>query len=254
MITVERLKEQLVFDASLGRFFWKEWGRGRSRAKGKEAGSFDAHGYGQVSIDGKIYKEHRLVWFYIHGEWPSVQIDHINHERRDNRIENLRLANNAENHRNRPMQRNNTTGHVGVSYDRGAYVAKITVNGEQKHLGRFKTIESAVVAREEANIKYGFHDNHGVGVGRAQPKPLQDGYHKKNAVFIELNGCRMFAAEWARQPGCTVTAGMIRSRINSGWDVSKAIFTPFVTAKMASEKRERLCNGSYAPKALQANL
>lgn len=164
----------LQFDGSIGRFFWRErprrgWKAGRSL----EAGSFDVHGYGQVMIDGKIYKEHHLVWLWYHGEMPAVQIDHLNHQRRDNRIENLRLADNTVNHKNRPMQRNNTTGCVGVSFDRSRYVAYVTVSGKQIRLGRFKTLEEAVEARQRANREYGFHQNHGIGYGRSKHKPIK---------------------------------------------------------------------------------
>lgn len=55
-------------------------------------------------------KLHRMAWFYVHGEWPKGQIDHINHDRKDNRIANLRVVDNTENHRNRPLQSSNKTG------------------------------------------------------------------------------------------------------------------------------------------------
>lgn len=161
MLTHKRLLQVLRYVPEDGRFYWLKKGKGIKTAKNSQAGSFDAHGYGQVHIDGQIIKEHRLVWFYVHGEWPSGQIDHINHDRRDNRIENLRLVDNVENHRNRPMQKNNTSGHVGVRLYRGAYVAYINVCGKQIHLGRFKTIDGAIHARNVANAKHGFHCNHG---------------------------------------------------------------------------------------------
>lgn len=250
MVTHERLLEVLRYEPDEGRFYWiKQEGRGIKRSKNGQAGSFDAHGYGQVVIDGKIYKEHRLVWFYIHGEWPTSQIDHVNHARRDNRIENLRLVDNAENHRNRPKQRNNKTGTPGVWYDpRGFYAAYINVDGKRIDLGNHKTIEGAREAREAANEKYGYHSNHGVGIGIGKIKRLPNGCVKKNSVFIEINGRRMQAEEWSKQPGCTVSAGIIRSRMGSGWEAEDAVFAPFVTRKMAAEKRTRLPNGSFAPK------
>ena len=164
-ITIERLRELVEYNAELGRFFWLQSGRG-FMTKGAEAGSFDAHGYGQVRLDRQIYKEHRLVWFYHTGKWPEEQIDHINHQRRDNRFENLRLASNSENHRNRPMQRNNTSGFVGVYWDkRGWFESYINAGGKKIRLGRFKNIEDAIEARQEANRRYGFHENHGKGFG-----------------------------------------------------------------------------------------
>lgn len=171
MLTHERLKEVLRFDAERGRFFWRIPIKGIRC--GEEAGSFDAHGYGQVRIDRQIYKEHRLVWFYFTGEWPNGQIDHINHDRRDNRFENLRVVDNYENHLNRPMLRNNTSGVMGVSFNKRLqdYEAYITVNGKRMRLGRFRSLEDAAMARAEANKKFGFHENHGIGVGISKKKP-----------------------------------------------------------------------------------
>lgn len=249
MLTHQRLLEVLRYEPTEGRFYWLKKGRGVRSSRNYQAGSFDAHGYGQINIDGKVLKEHRLVWFYVHGEWPPGQIDHINHERRDNRIDNLRLVDNCENHKNRPMQKNNTTGHVGVSIHRGAFVAKITVLGKQIHLGRFKLLCDAVAARGRANSEYGFHGNHGDGFGQGRVKPLPKDSLKSNAFVIELEGQSMPATEWAKQDGVTASAGMIRSRIKNGWPAKKAIFTPFVTGKQRSDKRDRLMDGTYAPKA-----
>jgi len=158
------LKAILRYDPLKGRFYWIE-NRGTKIKAGYEAGSFDAHGYGQIRICGKIYKEHRLVWLYVHGKWPLKQIDHINHDRRDNRIDNLRLADNIENHRNRPKQRNNTTGIVGVSVNKGKYRAYINVDGKQINIGRFTSLSDAEAARKIAEQQYGFHKNHGKGNG-----------------------------------------------------------------------------------------
>jgi len=248
MLTHDRLCEVLRYNVDEGRFYWINGGRGIKPSKSRQAGSFDAHGYGQVSIGKKIYKEHRLVWFYVHGEWPTGQIDHINHQRRDNRIENLRIVDNTENHKNRPMQKNNKTGCPGVSYDRGSFVAKITVHGTQIHLGRFRVLEDAINARGKANNDYEFHVNHGVGVGKQRSPRLPDGIKKNNSVYIEHDGRRMIAAEWANEQNCTVTGGIIADRIRRGWNISDAIYLPRITGKQRSDKRIRLANGTYAPK------
>lgn len=173
MLTLERLKEALWYDEESGRFFWNTKIKGI--IIGSEAGSNDAHGYGQIRLDGKVYKEHRLVWLYVTGRWPEGQIDHINHERRDNRFHNLREVDNAGNHTNRPMQRNNTTGVVGVSYCKriDRYEAYITIDGKRKNLGHYKTLAQAREVREAANIQYGFHPNHGHGLGISRRKPKQ---------------------------------------------------------------------------------
>jgi hypothetical protein len=171
MHSIERLKQVLRYDPTIGRFFWAELVRGKR--VGDPAGSFDAHGYGQIRFDGVLYKEHRLVWAFVTGQWPNGQIDHVNHDRRDNRFENLRVVDNAENHRNRPMQANNTSGVVGVSYDRGRYVAYINAKGRKYNLGRFMTVDDARRARSDAMRRMGFHENHGTGQGRSKPAKLR---------------------------------------------------------------------------------
>lgn len=171
MLTKERLTEMLSFNADEGRFYWSAPVRGIR--VGMQAGSYDAHGYGQIRIDRRIYKEHHLVWLWMTGEFPKNQIDHINHDRRDNRPSNLRETTNTENHRNRPMQRNNTSGYVGVYLDRrGGYVSYITLDGVRKSLGRFNNLHDAIAARKQANVHYGFHENHGVGAGISKD-PIQ---------------------------------------------------------------------------------
>jgi hypothetical protein len=188
-ITQEELKEWLVFNNDIGRFFWKKKYRGIHTSKTLEAGSFDAHGYGQIRIRGEIYKEHRLVWLYVYGKWPDGQIDHINHNRRDNRVENLREVNNSENHKNRPLQRNNKTGVPGVCfYPKKGYYAYINVNGKRLNLGMFGELEEAISARRLAESNLGFHKNHGVGHGREKPKSS-----KRNKSVLDrlpLNGWR----------------------------------------------------------------
>lgn len=131
------------------------------RAKiGNVAGSHDK-GYRSVKIDGKSHRVHRLVWLWVHGEMPSKCIDHINHKRHDNRIENLRVASRLENSKNKTLHRNNTSGHAGVHKARGKWGANIRVNYRLIHLGLFDSFEDAVIARENAEIQYKFHENHG---------------------------------------------------------------------------------------------
>lgn len=245
MLTHETLCSKLIYNWNDGRLYWVERGRGILKKKNLQAGSYDAHGYGQIVIDRKVYKEHRLVWMYFYGEMPSKQIDHINHERRDNRIENLRVVDNKENHRNRPKQSNNKSGFVGVWKNRSAYCAYITVNGKRIYLGSFKSIDEAVLAREAANKKYGYHKMHGSGYGKSRAKPLNKDEIRKNAFFIEYDGRQMIAAEWAKEPGCTVREGVIRTRIRNGWNPHDAIFLPPVTAKQRAWQRGRRSDGTF---------
>lgn len=95
----------------------------------------------------------------------GYQIDHLDHNRYNNRIENLRLVTNQENHRNMPIRKDNCSGYTGVRWviDRGKWSATICIDGKTKHLGLFRDKDDAIAARQEAEIKYGFHPNHGRG-------------------------------------------------------------------------------------------
>lgn len=121
---------------------------------GRPAGSFDADGYVQFAYRGKKYKAHRVAWVYVHGHLPDdTEIDHRNHDRADNRIDNLRLATRKQNSENTRSRR---AGHFrGVSWwttPRGNsyWVARIKHHGTAKTLGYFHTIVDAVAARLRA--------------------------------------------------------------------------------------------------------
>lgn len=105
----------------------------------------------------------RVVWAMTYGYWPKLEIDHIDGNPLNNRIDNLREVDHVTNGRNQRTPTNNTTGVCGVyRYRTGdKWVAAIKVNYKKIHLGLFDTIEEAAAARKEAEIKYGFHENHG---------------------------------------------------------------------------------------------
>lgn len=132
---------------------------------GSTAGTKRPDGYLQVRHCGKLYLVHRIIWEMHHGEIADGdEIDHINHNKLDNRIENLRLVTRNENQMNRPMQYNNTSGVNGVDWNarNGKWRARIRVFGKEIHLGYFNNINDAKKAKHLADVKYGFHDNHGI--------------------------------------------------------------------------------------------
>jgi hypothetical protein len=100
---------------------------------------------------------------YTYGEFPKLFLDHINGDGEDNRVANLREADNAENMRNGRLKASNTSGFTGVWQQRatGNWVAELVYNNKKHHLGVFKTKEEAIEARKAGNIKFGFHKNHG---------------------------------------------------------------------------------------------
>jgi len=108
------------------------------------AGSVGARGYRCISVDYKIYKAHRLMWFYVYKKWPK-NTDHINGNKDDNRIVNLRECSSSQNNMNKCIQSNNTSGFKGVSFHKriGKWYARIGVGRTRKSLGYFDTPDEA---------------------------------------------------------------------------------------------------------------
>jgi len=118
-------------------------------------------GYRNGCIDGISLYAHRVAWALYFGEWPDGEIDHINHDHADNRICNLRSVTRAENLRNLPKMRHNTSGVTGVYRRKDKWLAAIRVDRKLIRLGYFHSFNDAVAARELAERQYRFHPNHG---------------------------------------------------------------------------------------------
>lgn len=179
----EVLRQLLRYEPETGKLFWKErdikwftgagpertrsWSRWNKQFSGKEALTADNCGYRAGRIFERKYQSHRVVWALVKGAWPSGLLDHIDGDRRNNRIENLREVSDIENCRNTARRSDNASGHVGVSwYERKKkWRAYVAVNGKQQHLGFFISLGDAVAARKEASDRIGFHENHGREVG-----------------------------------------------------------------------------------------
>ncbi|OFZ69081.1 MAG: hypothetical protein A2V79_11715 [Betaproteobacteria bacterium RBG_16_56_24] len=145
MLTQERLKELLSYDSATGLFARMVSGHG---VKVGDAAGTLCKGYIQIKINRRKYYAHRLAWLYVYGELPTHDTDHINMDRADNRIANLRLATRSENNFNTGKQANNTSGFRGVSWKNTSkkWCAEARLNGEHHHLGYFTTPEEADVA------------------------------------------------------------------------------------------------------------
>lgn len=168
----KKVKE--YFDYRDGHLYWKErslsdfkserlrdvW---NSRFAGKRAGGINPSGYVRVSITyrGKCrsYMAHRLIWAWHYDEWPKKDIDHIDHNPSNNRIENIRSVTRAQNQRNRRLNKNNTSGVPGVYFNQGTKMWQAKVG--RKHLGEYRSFKKAVRVREDAAFRLGYHPNHG---------------------------------------------------------------------------------------------
>lgn len=161
-VTHERLKEAIDYNPITGVFMLLV--RTRKRKPGIIASNTNPKNkYARISLDGKLYLAHRLAWFYVHGEWPAEDIDHINHCKTDNRMSNLRSVTRSQNLRNMSLLKRNTSGRVGVSWIKAEnkWCAQICVQNKIHLLGNYTHFYDAVAARERAEEKYGFHENHG---------------------------------------------------------------------------------------------
>lgn len=135
-------------------FFMKER-PGRSTTK--PAGYLRADGYKAVRLQGQSYLAHRLVWCLEYGAWPKEQIDHKDGNRTNNRPDNLREASIQANRKN-VTQARNASGVVGVTWAKkeGNWRASISYEGKAINLGHFNNLQDAILAREEAEIYYGY--------------------------------------------------------------------------------------------------
>lgn len=139
-------KEYLSYDPVTGHLTWlKMCGRGRP---GEIAGTLEKKGYLRVQVKGHRVLCHRVAWYFIHGSLPRYQVDHINGIKSDNRAANLRHATNAQNQANRGKNKNNTSGHKGVTWrkDCRKWRAHIGKGGKKYCLGTFDRIEDAIAA------------------------------------------------------------------------------------------------------------
>lgn len=139
-----------LFTYKNGSLYWKV-DRGKIKA-GTKAGTPREKGHIQIQYNRKLYREHVLVWIMFHGDKPDLILDHINGVPHDNRIENLRVATNAQNLANRGKNKNNTSGYKGVYLHKNTkrWVASIKHLGQKYHLGCYATPHEAHEAYKQA--------------------------------------------------------------------------------------------------------
>lgn len=155
MITQKRVQEVLSYNPDTGIFIWIIQGKGIT--KGTRAGTINHKSYYRyIQIDRILYRAQRLAWLYVTGEYPSLDVDHKNKVRDDNRWENLRLATRSQNMANGSLRRDNSSGYKGVHWvaKRNKWLAYIRVNGKFKFIGYFTDIREAAIAYKEASIKH----------------------------------------------------------------------------------------------------
>ena len=146
-LNIEWLRENLGYDPLTGIFSWKKPGFGRTVGKPIGKKGREGKNYLMMRVDGELFYAHRLAWFYVHGEWPTNIVDHIDGNKTNNAISNLREATYAQNAARRPTTRLHGPSR-GVVPHQGGFVARIHHGGKRHYLGYFKDAEEARAAYE----------------------------------------------------------------------------------------------------------
>ena len=159
-LTRDRLLDLLSINTEHGTFTWKHTMGGKAK-KGQEAGALTANGYVTIRIDQRDYLAHRLMWLYVYGGFPVLNVDHIDRDKTNNRPTNLRIATEKQNAENRPLKSKNSSGHRGVFYRKylksKPWHVSITNNRKTIHVGYYATADEAIAARRAAEDQYFTH-------------------------------------------------------------------------------------------------
>lgn len=147
MLTLQRANEAFRYDPDTGFLTWRSTLNSRSPA-GTPAGSRSNRGYQRIKVDGERYQAHRVAWLIYYGVWPSGQIDHIDNNRINNAISNLRECNTAQNQHNQPLRRANRSGAKGVSWCRAKarWHVQVRAAGKIHQGGYFDSLDQAALA------------------------------------------------------------------------------------------------------------
>ena len=160
---LEVLQNRFTWDEETGKLYWKKVYTNRVKV-GQEIKGSPKHPYIQVRLGNTLYRAHRILYSLYHGELvtPDLQVDHINHDKKDNRKSNLRLVTNSENVINVYVKDNNSSGFTGVYYCPGRknthndrWIAQLRLQGKLIHLGSYPTREEAIAARLRGEIEHG---------------------------------------------------------------------------------------------------
>lgn len=162
-----------IYDAETGNLYWRkreELSQGdigfNKRFAGKQVGcakigTKSKTAYYTTRLGEKYFAVHRIIFAMHHGYLPE-QVDHIDHNGLNNKIENLRPSNNKDNARNLPMQKSNKSGYIGVNWHKSAkkwQARAVDLNGKRVDLGRFDNIEDAIKIRKEYEVKFKYYNN-----------------------------------------------------------------------------------------------
>lgn len=152
-VPINILHELLRYDSESGHLYWKT-NLGRCQSS-RPAGHLAKNGYWVIRINNTLYKSHRVIFAMVHKRWPKLYVDHVDGNRSNNRVCNLREATRSQNMHNVKLRCDNKTGVKGIAWeaDRNKYVAYVSIRGCIKFKKRFSSLESAISARRKAAKK-----------------------------------------------------------------------------------------------------
>lgn len=156
--------DYLRYCSESGKIYWIK-NRGTTAKAGVEAGYLNGDGYRRVIFGGSMMMAHRVAWLLMHREWPGGEIDHIDGDRTNNRIENLRVVTQSENMRNKKTKSLSSSGRNGVHFDTRCkkWRVQIRMNKKVHHLGLFESKEIASSVAESFYRSNGFTELHATG-------------------------------------------------------------------------------------------
>lgn len=166
MLDYHEIRSMFRYDPNTGVLIrvWRKTWKGNVVYHGKPITSSTKNGYSQVNINKRPYATHRVIFVYMTGKEPPCDVDHINGDRSDNRWSNLRLVDRAENLKNTGLRPTNTSGVIGISFDKSKRKWHAYINSAPNvrlNLGYHTTKDSAIAARKAAEKVYAYHENHG---------------------------------------------------------------------------------------------
>lgn len=151
-IDLDALRDRYEYNPETGHFFHTKPRPGI--VVGRIAGGICGRGYRRIRFQKTVYAAHRLAWFYMYGVWPDREVDHIDGNRDNNALANLRLVTKSQNMWNSKIRKNNRSGFKGVCLQRGRWVAQICHNKKKIIIGRFKTPDEAAEAYRAKSIEF----------------------------------------------------------------------------------------------------
>ena len=172
MLTQKELKRLFTYNPVTGVFTYNI---GNKRKKKGDVLGSNSNGYLMCQIKGKGYKLHRLAWLYVNGVFPSQCIDHINHDKKDNRIDNLRDVSHKENLRNTKLRKGSVCH--GVTYDKVLDVWNVQI--DSVYDSSFECYPDAVNRRKQLEKDNGYHKNHGNGQGYNHYDEVMEMYRQR---------------------------------------------------------------------------